>query len=211
MGLRRHPFAFTEEGVAMLSGILRSKISDDVNIQIMRAFVAMCKFISINRQKFQRLGDIERKQIEHERNFEKIFHAIEDKSIKPVQGVFFDDQIFDAHKLICDLIKNAKEIIVIDNYVDENTLVLFSMSQAKVTIYTKNISRKLKHGLHKYNSQYKPIEIKEFNKSHDRFLVVDNRVYHFGASLKDLGKKWFAFSRIDKASLKILDMLKNGR
>jgi hypothetical protein len=123
------------------------------------------------------------------------------------QGIFYDGQVFDAYKFVTELIKKAKKsIILIDNYVDETILTLFSKNQKiNVTIHTKNISRQLKLDLDRYNAQYKPIEIKKFNKAHDRFLIIDNKeVYHFGASLKDLGKKWFAFSKFDMEAIEIL-------
>ncbi len=137
---------------------------------------------------------------------------LENQNFKPRQGIFFDGQIFDAYKFINDLIKTAKNSIkLIDNYVDENVLTLFSkIPNIKVTIYTKRITSQLKLDLKKYNQQYKNIEIIKFESSHDRFLILDDKeIYHIGASLKDLGKKWFAFSKLDKNSLKIIDKL-NG-
>ena len=129
---------------------------------------------------------------------------------KRKQGIFFEGQIFDSHIFISDLIKSAtKEIILIDKYIDENTLILFSKRQkgVKVIIYTK-IDKTLKLDLDKYNSQFEKIEIKEFNLSHDRFLIIDKtEVYHIGASLKDLGKKWFAFSKLEKENLNILERI----
>ena len=118
-------------------------------------------------------------------------------SLPPVEGVLFDGQIYDAYKFICDLIKSAKaRIVLIDNYMDETVLTMLDKREAGVsaTIYTSQISPQLQLDLTKHNAQYPPIEIKPFNKAHDRFLIVDDKVYHIGASLKDLGKKWFAFS-----------------
>ena len=208
------PYAFTEQGVAMLSSVLKSEKSIKINIEIMRAFITMKKFISQNAGFFQRLDNVEKKQIEYQiktdKNFDKIFQALEDKSIKPKQGIFFDGQIFDAYKFVNDLIKTAKkEIVLIDNYVDENTLLFFSKTKKiKITIFTKEISKKLKLDLEKYNSQYSPIEIKQFKNSHDRFLIIDNKdIFHFGASLKDLGKKWFAFSKFETGAIDILGKL----
>ena len=140
----------------------------------------------------------------------KYSKALEEKSFKPKQGIFFDGQIFDAYKFVCDLLKTAKsQIILLDNYVDENTLMLFSKCKnIEVIIYTKTISKKLDLDLKKYNSQYFPIKIKEFNNSHDRFLIIDNKeIFHFGASLKDLGKKWFAFSKFETGVIDILGKL----
>ena len=138
-------------------------------------------------------------------------NLLEDKTLKPSQGIFFDGQMFDAYEFVSGLVKNAKrEIVLIDNYIDESVLTLFSKNQAvDVTIYTKIITKQLKLDLEKYNSQYNNIEIKKFDNSHDRFLIIDeNEVYHIGASLKDLGKKWFAFSKMDIGNLSILDRLK---
>ena len=136
---------------------------------------------------------------------------IEDKTLTPSQGIFFDGQVFDAYAFVSDLIKNAKqEIILIDNYIDESVLTLFSKNQdIDVVIYTKSISKQLKLDLKKYNTQYRPIILKPFRDAHDRFMIIDEReVYHIGASLKDLGKKWFAFSKFDRDALSILERLK---
>ena len=118
-------------------------------------------------------------------------------SLPPSEGIFFDGQIFDAYDFICDLIKSAKiRLILIDNYVDETVLTMLDKRDEDVaaTIYTQQISQQLQLDLDKHNAQYSPIKIKPFNKAHDRFLIVDDKVYHIGASLEDLGKKWFAFS-----------------
>jgi hypothetical protein len=208
MGLRKKPLVFTEQGIATLSSVLKSKKAVEVNIQVMRAFVSMRQFIASNAQVFQRLDRIEIKQIEFNNNFKQVFNALENK--EPKQGIFFDGQIFDAYTFVSDLIRTAKEkIILLDNYVDDSVLTLFSQREddVTVTIYTKEITKKLDLDLKKYNSQYPPIIIKEFTKSHDRFLIIDSVVYHFGASLKDLGKKWFGFSKFDKEAFKIIERL----
>jgi DNA-binding PadR family transcriptional regulator/ribosomal protein L30E len=205
-GRRKLPYAFTEQGVAMLSSVLHSKKAVQISIQIINAFVQLRKFISKNQDIFQRLNIIETKILEHDNNFNKIFNLLENQI--PQKGIFFEGQLFDAHTFISDLIRQAKkEIILIDNYIDDRTLKLFNKSRVKVTIYTKNITQNLKQDLKKYNSQYKKIEIKQFNLSHDRFLIIDEQVYHIGASLKDLGKKWFGFSKMDDKSLEILRRL----
>ena len=204
------PYVFTEQGVSMLSAVLKTELAIEMSIKIVRAFVNMRKFLLSNASIFQRLDNIEHKLLKHDENFKKIFNAIEDKSIKPSQGIFFNGQIFDAYKFINELIKSAKKsIILIDNYIDEITLTLFSkIPNIKVTIYTKNISKQLELDLKKYNQQYKNIELKEFKNSHDRFLIIDDiEIYHIGASLKDLGKKWFAFSKFDKDSFGLLERL----
>jgi hypothetical protein len=209
------PFAFTEQGVASLSSVLQSEKAIAVNIQIMRAFVAMRRFLAANAQVFHRLDAVERKQIEYkadsDHKFEQIFNAIEERSIKLKQGIFFDGQVFDAYQFISDLIRSAeKSIIIIDNYIDDTVLTHLTKRKQKVkaTILTKTVSKQLKLDVTKFNEQYPAIEIKEFNNSHDRFLIIDNKtVYHFGASLKDLGKKWFAFSKMDIGAVEMLRKL----
>src|SRR3989344_5279159 len=205
------PYAFTEQGVANLSSVLNSDKAIEVNIQIMRAFVAMRKFISLNSQLFQRMDVIEKKQIESDKKIDPIFDIIQSKEIKPEKGIFFDGQIFDAYKFFSDIVRNAdNSIVLIDNFIDDSVLTLFKKRKenVKVTIFTKEISKQLLLDLKKYNSQYPLIEVKEFKQSHDRFIIKDNReVYHFGASLKDLGKKWFGFSKFDKETFTLLDKL----
>ncbi len=204
------PYAFTEQGVAMLSGVLRSDTAIQVSIHIINAFVSMRKFFAKNVDFLTRLDAIERKQVSYETKMELLFAALD--SYKPKQGVFFEGKMFDAYELVSKLIKDAKKsIVLIDNYIDETVLTLFSKREkdVNVIIYTKEITEQLILDLKKFNSQYDSIEIREFNKSHDRFIIIDNKdVYHFGASLKDLGKKWFAFSKFDKESLNLLDKLK---
>jgi len=211
MGLRRPPYAFTEQGVSMLASVLKSRIAVEVSIKIIRSFVNMRKFLSNNMLIFQRFDQIEQKLLKYDENFDKIFKALEDKSIKPKQNIFYDGQIFDAYLFVSDIIKSAKEsIILIDNYIDESVLILFSKRGANIrtTIYTKNISQQLQLDLKKYNEQYSKIKIKEFSLSHDRFLIIDDKeVYHIGASLKDLGKKWFAVSKMDIDSFEIMGKL----
>jgi len=137
---------------------------------------------------------------------------LEDASVRqPTQGIFYNGQVFDAYVFIAKLIKSSKTSIkLIDNYIDESALTLFSKNQnIQVTLYTSHISKQLKLDLKKYNAQYRPIEVKKLDVSHDRFLIIDDvEIYHIGASLKDLGKKWFAFSRMDGESFGILERLK---
>jgi hypothetical protein len=206
------PFVFTEHGITSLSGVLRSKKAIEINVQIVRAFVAMRKFIASNAQIFQRLDRNEQKLLEHDQKFEKIFDAIESKELIPQKGIFFEGQIFDAYKFVSDLVRSAKRsIVLVDNFVDDTVLTLFSKmdDNVKVIIFTKEISKQLLLDLKKYNSQYFPIEVREFKNSHDRFLIIDDKeVFHLGASLKDLGKKWFAFSKFDKEAFNLLERLK---
>ncbi|MGM5483268.1 MAG: ORF6N domain-containing protein [Nanobdellota archaeon] len=211
MGLRKLPYAFTQEGVASLSGVLKSEKASQVNVKIMRAFVAMRTFLLQNASVFQKFQQIDQKLLEHDQNFEKVFDAIQDNQIIPEKGIFFEGQVFDAHKFTTDLISSAKEsIIIIDNYIDSSVLTMLSYKKedVNVRIYTKDISDKLNLAKDKFNKQYKNLEIKKFTKAHDRFLIIDNKgTYHIGASLKDLGKRWFAFSKLNKDTLKLLENL----
>jgi hypothetical protein len=216
MGLRKLPYVFTEQGVSMLSSVLKSDTAIQTSIKIINTFVNMRKFLQNNANIFQRLYTIEANQfrykLESDEKFNKIFDAIENKSIKPNQGIFYDGQIFDAYVFVSDIIKNAKNsIILIDNYVDESVLTLLSKRDSKIsaTVYTKTLTKQLSLDLQRHNAQYPIIEIKEFDLSHDRFLIIDDHeVYHIGASLKDLGKKWFGFSKMDEKSLGILERLR---
>lgn len=205
------PFAFTEQGVAMLSSVLNTKVAIEVSIQIIRAFIEMRKLITNNVLVHQRLDRIENKQIETDHKFEQVFKALEQNNNKPRQGVFFNGQTFDAYVFVAELIKKAKnDIILIDNYVDETVLTLLAKrnKNVTVTIYTKNISKQLQLDLNKYNSQYPEIQVVEFTDAHDRFIILDKvELYHLGASLKDLGKKWFAFSKMEGITEVILTNL----
>jgi hypothetical protein len=210
MGLRRSPYAFTEQGVSMLSSVLKSKVAVDISVKIIRTFVNMRKMINSNTPMFERFERVEQRLSLHDENFNTLFKALEDKSLIPTQGIFYNGQTFDAYKFVNDLIKSAKkDIKLLDNYIDETVLTLFSkVPNIKVTIYTKTITKQLRLDLEKYNSQYNNIEIKKFENSHDRFLIIDEKeVYHIGASLKDLGKKWFGFSKMDKESFTLLNNL----
>lgn len=211
-GGRRHlPFVFTEQGVAMLSAVLRSDTAVRVSIEIMNAFVEMRKLIGSHSGLLQRIDRVEIKLSEHDQKFEAVFKALESGQPTPKQGIFFDGQIFDAYNFVADIVRSAKKsVILLDNYADDSVLLLLAKRDIGVsaTIYTKSISNSLELDLKKHNSQYEEITIKTFDKSHDRFLIIDNNiVYHLGASLKDLGKKWFAFSLIEKHSLNILERL----
>lgn len=209
------PYVFTEQGVANLAGVLKSDRAIEINIQIMRAFIAMRKFIINNAQIFHRIDKVEKRQLKHEmetdEKFEKVFNELQKNELEPKQGIFFDGQIFDAYKFVSSLIRKAeKEILLIDNYIDETVLDLFAKKKKNVavTILTANLNKSLRLDEKKFNAQYSSITIKEFNKAHDRFLIIDGKdVYHFGASLKDLGKKWFAFSKMDKTALELLDKI----
>ena len=209
MGLRKLPYVFTEQGVSMLSSILKSKTAITMSIKIIKTFVSMKNFLIQNASIFQRLDNLEtnriKEKLEIDEKFNKLFSALENKQLKPSNGIFFNGQIFDAYTFISDLIRSAKkDIILIDNYIDDSTLNLFTkVANIKVTIYTHTISKTLKADLEKYNKQYSNITIKIFKDSHDRFIILDNdELYNIGASLKDVGKKWFAFSKLDISSIK---------
>lgn len=207
------PYVFTEQGVAMLSAVLRSDTAVTVSIQIMQAFVQMRKVLTQNAALFQRLDNVERKQLEAEGKFNEIFDALQKQDLDPRQGIFYEGQVFDAYTFVSGLIRKAKSsIILIDNYIDDTVLTLFTKRKKGVTatIYTKSISKQLVLDLKKHNEQYEGIRIEVLKEAHDRFLILDNTtVYHFGASLKDLGQKWFAFSRMESASLTILEKLES--
>ncbi len=198
------PYVFTEQGVSMLSAVLRSDIAIEISIQIIDTFVEMKKYISTNEMLFQRFERIENKLTIHDENFNQLFKAMEDKNSVPEQMIFYNGEFFDAYSFVSNLIRSAtRSIVLVDNYIDDATLTLFTKNQlVNVTIYTHSISRQLKSDLDKYNSQYKPIIIKNFKDSHDRFLIVDDvDVYSIGASLKDLAKKMFAFNKMSSFTL----------
>jgi hypothetical protein len=213
-GRRNSPYVFTEQGVAMLSAVLRSDIAVQVSIQIMQAFVAMRKTLGQLHGVIQRLEGLELKQWQTDSQLEQVLKALE-KYHKPHQGIFFEGQLFDAHVFASDLIKQAsKSVVLVDNYVDETTLLLLSKRKKQVacTVYTR-IHAALAKDLDKHNQQYPAITLLENRGSHDRFLILDDtQLYHIGASLKDLGNKCFAFSRMDEVlpelSTKLLKPLK---
>ncbi len=212
-GRRYLPYVFTEQGVAMTSAILRSDIAVKVSVEIMEAFVEMRRMLLSNVSLFHRLDKIEIKQLEADQKFEEIFKALESDTLHSEKGVFYNGQIFDAYTFVSDIIRSAESsIILLDNYVDDTVLTLLGKRNNNVTatIYTKTISNQLRLDVQRYNSQYPPIEIEVFSDAHDRFLIIDNtELYHIGASLKDLGKKWFAFSRMDIEVGRMLQLLSN--
>jgi len=206
-----NPYVFTEHGVAMLSAILRSEIAIKISIQIINAFIQMRKMLNMNQQLDQRINYLEKKQFESEIKFDEIFNALENNNLEQHQGIFYNGQIFDSYIFINEIIREAKsEIILIDNYVDDITLVSFSKKKlnTKVKIYTNKISRQLEVDRMKFNEQYTGLSILEIKNIHDRFLIIDGvKLYHLGASLKDLGKKWFEFSRMDGFIQEVLKRL----
>ena len=208
-GRRYLPYVFTEQGIAMLSGLLKNDIAIQVSINIMNAFVEMRRFIATNGQVFERLTSIEYRVLEqnkmlteHEKKFEKVFDELQkNEKIGFKQSIFFDGQIYDAYSLIIDIIKKAKQkILIIDNYIDDSILKMISKKNKdiEVVILTSQNSNLNKLDINKFNKQYPTLKVATTNKFHDRFIVIDNKeLYHVGASLKDLGKKCFAISRIE--------------
>jgi hypothetical protein len=198
----------------MLSAVLHSSTAVKVSIKIMQAFVDMKRFIATNAAIFHRLEKVELKQLEADNKINQVFKALEDKSIKPKQGVFFNGQTYDAYAFVSDLIRSAtKSLILIDNYIDDTVLTMFAKRKegVELTILTSSISKQLKLDVEKHNQQYPVVEVKIFKDTHDRFLIIDEtEIYHFGASMKDLAKKWFAFSKLDVSSVTVLDRLKGG-
>ena len=196
-GRRTLPFAFCEQGVAMMSALLRSDIAVKVSIEIMNAFVEMRKMLISNASLFHRLNNIELKQLQADQKFEEIFKALESDKLHSENGIFYNGQVFDAYAFVSDIVRSAKSsIILLDNYVDDTVLTLLGKRKENVTatIYTKTISNQLRLDVQRYNSQYAPIEIEVFSDAHDRFLIIDNaELYHIGASLKDLGKNGLPF------------------
>ena len=198
------PYVFTEQGIAMLSGILKNEIAVQVSIKIMDAFVEMRKFVSINKSLFEKVitieNKIDKKFIEHDKKFDIIFDQLQlEENIK--QRIFFDGQIYDAYSIIIDIIKRAnKKILIIDNYIDDSVLKMLTKKKKNVEIVIlTSIKSNIEHiDVQKFNKEYPTLKVAKTNKFHDRFIVLDNKeMYHLGASIKDLGKKCFAINKIE--------------
>ena len=199
------PYVFTELGIAALSGVLKSERAVQVSLQIIRAFVVMRKLLINNAGLLQRIENVENKLTLNDANFERIFTALESSNITPKQDIFYNGQIYEAYSFVIKLIEKAqKSIILIDNYVDNSVLDMLAKKQDNVvvTIVTQ-VSTPLKPiDISKFNQQYPTILLNHTKDFHDRFLLIDNQeLYHIGASLKDLGKKCFAFSLIEEKQL----------
>lgn len=204
--VKKMPYVFTEQGVAMLSSVLHSPSAVRVSIEIMKAFVEMRHYLLENGGLVKRLSNMEKvvlnqetKILDHDRKLDAVFEAMDRGEIK-AKGLFYNNQEFDAYVFVCNLIRKANEkIVLVDNYVNESvlTMMLKRKEGVSVTIYTKTDSPIFKLDMQKFNAQYKeyPLSVLPVNGVHDRFLFVDNFAYHFGASLKDLGKKTFFFTR----------------
>lgn len=194
------PHAFTEQGVAMLSSVLRSPTAVSVSIRIMESFVKLRQFMMKNSYMFQRMDILEMRLAETESKVGSIMKMIDNDKRIPQQGIFFDGQIYDAYSFVAELVRKAtKRIVLIDNYIDDTVLTLLSKRAAGVeaTIYTGKISKQLQLDIDRHNGQYSPIEVRTFTKAHDRFLIIDDEVYLIGASIKDLGMKWFGFTLME--------------
>ena len=195
-----NPFAYTEQGVAMLATVLKSEKAVNVSIDIMDAFVEMHRLLESSAGLSQRIESLEYRQLKTDLKINELFQFIENQDIPVKEGIFFDGQIFDAYVFASELIRSAKNsITLIDNYVNESVLLLLSKRNAGVAakIITRQITQGLAADLARHNQQYPPIAVTESPRFHDRFLIIDDAVYHIGASLKDLGKKLFAFSQMD--------------
>ncbi len=198
------PYVFTEQGIAMLSGLLKNDIAIQVSINIMDAFVEMRKFLSANGQLFERLTNVEYKLLEHDKKFDKVFNQLQnEENIK--QKIFFEGQIYDAYSLIIDIIKKAnKKILIIDNYIDDSVLKMLAKKNknVEVAILTSEKSNIQKIDIQKFNKEYPILKVAKTNKFHDRFIIIDNKkMYHLGASIKDLGKKCFGINKIEDVEI----------
>lgn len=201
-GRRKLPYVYTEQGISMLSGVLKNEIAVQVSISIMRTFVEMRKFIILNGQVFQEINTIKNKLLEHDEKFDIVFDELQNKKEgKFEQKIFFNGQIYDSYSLIIDIIKTAKnKILIIDNYIDDSILKMLAKKSKKVevVILTSQNTNLSKLDINKFNKQYPTLKVAMTNKFHDRFIVIDNKeLYHCGASLKDLGKKCFAINKIE--------------
>lgn len=203
-GRRYLPYVFTEQGIAMLSPLLNSEIAVQVSISIMRAFVEIRKFIMENAPILERLTNVEYKILEHDKNFDKLFNALQtDGNFK--QKMFFEGQIYDAYSLIIDIIKKANnKIIIIDNYIDDSVLKMLAKKNknVEVMILTSEKSNISKLDVQKFNKEYPVLKVAKTNRFHDRFIIIDSKeLYHCGASIKDLGKKCFGINRIEDKNI----------
>lgn len=210
MGLRHNPYAFTEEGIAQLAGVLRSAVAVQTSIRIQRAFVAMRHFLMQNAGVFQRIEQLERRQLmtdsrvdDVHSQIESVLSRLDDGSLKHKLGMFFDGQMFESYSLVEELVKRAsKRVVLIDDYVDAGVLEHFRMRGvgATVDVYVnkRHQTATMKETFERYHQQYpnEHVELHTFNKAHDRWLIIDDEVYHFGASIKDLGLKWFSVNLV---------------
>ncbi len=211
-GRRYMPYVFTEQGIAMLSALLKSDIAVNVSIQIMKAFIEMRNFLFYNGQVFQEINTIKSRLLEHDGKFDIVFDELQNKKQSEFnQKIFFNGQIYDSYSLIIDIIKSAKnKILIIDNYIDDSILKMLAKKNkdVEVVILTSQNSNISKLDINKFNKQYSTLKVDKTDKFHDRFIVIDNKkLYHCGASLKDLGKKCFAISKME--NIKFINDIEN--
>lgn len=205
-GRRYLPYVFTEQGIAMLSGVLKSEVAIKVSIHIIKAFIEMRKFISLNGQVFQEISGIKGKLLEYDKKFDEIFDELQNKKQEEFkQKIFFGGQIYDAYSLIIDIIKTARnKILIIDNYINDSVLKMLAKKnkEVEVVILTSKNTELSKLDINKFNGQYPTLKLAITNHFHDRFMVIDDKeLYHIGASLKDLGKKCFAISKVENQEM----------
>ena len=198
------PYVFTEYGITMLAGLLKSDIAVNVSIKIVNTFIEMRKFLIQNGQIFERLTNIEYKLLEHDKKFNEVFNQLQlEENIK--QKIFFGGQIYDAYSLIIDIIKKAnKKILIIDNYIDDSVLKMLTKknNNVEVVILTSDKSNIQQIDIQKFNKEYPILKVAKTNKFHDRFIIIDNEeMYHLGASIKDLGKKCFGINKIEDVEI----------
>ena len=212
-GRRYLPYVFTEQGIAMLAGVLKNEIAVSVSINIIKSFIEMRKLLSSNIDIFERVTNIENKIMKYDEKFDEVFNRLQYKE-EFEQKVFFKGQIFDAYELIVDIIKEAKNsIIIIDNYIDDNVLKMLikKNSSVKVTIISSDKVKISNLDIQKFNEEYPFLSLKISNNSHDRFIIIDEKnLYHCGASIKDLGKKCFGINKIDDKEIleKVIELCK---
>lgn len=206
------PYCFTEQGIAMLSGMLKNEIAVEVSVNIMDAFVEMKKFITANSDVFRRLITVEYKLLEYDSKFDQIIRKLESRE-QAKEKLFYNGQIYDAYNLIINILNKAvKEILIIDNYINNKTLEIISSKQVGVDVVLIGENNILKGiDIQKFNAQYGELKIIKSNKFHDRFIIIDRKeLYHIGASIKDLGTKCFGITKIEDTNyfLKLLDIVK---
>jgi hypothetical protein len=209
-GNRKLPWAYTEHGIAMMATLLRNEIAIAMSIEIIKAFITMRRIQTNYSSLIARIELLEEFKAESSIILKRLVSNGNEVD-QSKSGIFFNDQIFDAYVFSSELIAKAKKsIILIDNYIDETTLIQLSKRNKKVSciIYTEKKTAQLKLDIEKHNAQYSPIEIRILKNTHDRFLILDEKeLYHLGASLKDLGKRWFAFSKMDGFVKEVLNHL----
>ena len=210
-GRQYFPYVFTEQGIAMLSGLLKNETAIQVSIDIMNAFVAMRKFITNNAHVFARITNLEYQQLKNKENFDKLFDSFQ-KDEQWKHKILFAGQFYDAHSILIDIIKEAKKnILIIDSYIDKTILDLLTKKAKNIEVeiitqHNKNINY---DDITKFNKQYPSLKVRYSHSFHDRFIIIDNKtIYHIGASLKDLGNKCFGINKIEDE--KLLEYIKNS-